>query len=91
MFDSVKESLQKWNARYDSRAKLQHTYIVTAIGLVLVAGVVGLVNRSMGQNILVAAIIGAGAFLTNAVVWSLLQSAVLSRLTTRRKGVSKKK
>lgn len=91
MFDSIKESLQKWHGRYDSRAKLQHTYIVTAIGLVLIAGVIGLVNRNMGQNILVAAIISAGAFLTNAVVWSLLQSAVLSRLAARRKSATKKK
>lgn len=84
MIDSIKESLRKWHTKYDSRAKLQHTYIVSAIGLVLAAGVIGLVNRSMGQNILVAAIIGAGAFLTNAVVWSLLQSAVLSRLGSRK-------
>lgn len=91
MFDALNESLQKWNTKYDSRAKLQHTYIVAAIGLVLAAGVIGLVNRSMGQNVLVAAIISAGAFLTNAVVWSLLQSAVLSRLAARRKSAVKKK
>ena len=84
MFESIQESLKKWNSKYDSRAKLQHTYIVSAIGLVFAAGVIGLVNRSMGQNVLVVAIIGAGAFLTNAVVWSLLQSAVLSRLGARK-------
>jgi hypothetical protein len=90
MFDSVKESLQKWNAKYDSRAKLQHTYVVGAIALVLIAGVVGLMNYSFSQNILFVAIISAGAFLTNAIVWSLLQSAILSRLSAR-KGSSRKK
>jgi uncharacterized protein YcfJ len=91
MFESMQESLKKWNNRYDSRAKLQHAYVVVAVGLVLVAGVVGLVDRGLGQNILMVAIISAGAFLTNAVVWSLLQSAILSRLTVRRKDVNKKK
>lgn len=91
MFESIQESLKKWNTKYDSRAKLQHTYIVTAVGLVLAAGVISLVNRNMGQNVLVVAIISAGAFLTNAVVWSLLQSAVISRLSVRRSGANKKK
>lgn len=91
MFDSIKESLQQWNAKYDGRVKLQHTYIVTAVGLVLAAGVVGLVNRSMGQNILVVAIVCAGAFLANAVAWSLLSSAVISRISTRKKALARKK
>lgn len=90
MFDSIQESLKKWSIKYDSRAKLQHTYIVAAIGLVLVAGVVGLMNRNLSQNILLVAIISAGAFLTNAVVWSLLQSAVLSRLSSRKSTARKK-
>lgn len=87
----MKESLQQWNAKYDGRAKLQHTYMVTAVGLVLVAGVVGLMNRGVGQNILVAAIVCAGAFLANAVVWSLLSSAVISRVSVRKKAPTRKK
>lgn len=84
MFDSLKESLQKWNTKYDARAKLQHTYILAAVGLVLAAGVIGLANHDLGQHILMAAIISAAVFLANAVVWSLLQSAVLSRIATRK-------
>jgi tellurite resistance protein TehA-like permease len=91
MFDSIQTLLKQWHSKYDSRAKLQHTYVLLAVGLLLAAGVVGLVNHTMGQNVLMVAIISAGAFLTNAVVWSLLQSAVLSRLTVRRKGTTTKK
>jgi len=90
MFDSIQESLKKWNTKHDGRVKLQHTYIVAAIGLVVVAGVIGLMNRNLSQNILLVAIISAGAFLTNAVVWSLLQSAVLSRLSSRKSATRKK-
>lgn len=91
MFNALKESLQKWNTKYGERAKLQHAYIVAAIGLVVVAGIVGLINHNLSQNILLVAIVSAGAFLINAVVWSLLQSAVLSRISARRKVSDRKK
>ncbi len=83
MFESLRESLIKWNVDTDERVKLQHVYMAVAIGLVLCAGIVGLMNHDLGQNILVIAIISAGIFLANAVVWALLQSAVLSRLASR--------
>jgi Flp pilus assembly protein TadB len=91
MFESIKESLKLWQTKHGERAKLQHTYIVSAVGLLLVAGVVGLVNRTLGQNILVVAIVCASMFLVNAVVWSLLQSAVLSRIAVRRTPGPRKK
>lgn len=83
MFESLKESLTKWNAETDERVKLQHVYMTVAVGLALCAGIVGLMNHQLGQNILVVAIISAGIFLANAVVWALLQSAISSRLTRR--------
>jgi len=90
MFESMQESLKKWNTKYSDRAKLQHAYIAVSVGLLLVAGVIGLVDRGVGQNILMVAIISAGAFVTNAVVWALLQSAVLSRLSLRKSSARKK-
>jgi cell division protein FtsW (lipid II flippase) len=91
MFESIKESLKTWHTKHGERTKLQHTYIVTAVGLLVIAGVVGLVNRALGQNILVVAIISASMFLANAVTWSLLQSAVLSRIVTRKTSSPRKK
>lgn len=80
MIESVKESLVKWSSTTNERAKLQHVYMTLAVALVFGAGIVGLMNHALGQNILVVAIISAGIFLANAVVWALLQSAVLGRL-----------
>jgi len=84
MFESIKEALISWQSKTDERVKLQHLYIALALVLLLIAGVIGLINRDLGQNILAIAIVSAAMFLINAVVWSLLQSAVLSRLPSRR-------
>jgi len=91
MFESFKESLATWQTKYSERAKLQHTYIVLALALLVGAGLIGLLNREMGQNILVVSILSAGVFLANAVVWSLLQSAILSRIATRKALGNRKK
>lgn len=90
MFETLKESLTAWNATTNDRAKLQHAYIVLAISLLVAAGVVGLINHGIGQNVLLLAIISAAMFLVNAVVWSLLQSAVLSRVGSRKTSVARK-
>jgi cell division protein FtsW (lipid II flippase) len=91
MFETIKESLGKWQSNNDDRTKLQHTYIAAALGLLVAAGIIGLMNRDLGQNILIVAIISAGIFLVNAVVWSLVQSAVISRATIRSTTSTKKK
>jgi len=90
MFESVKEALTSWNTKYSERAKLQHAYIIIAALLLVVAGVVGLMNRELGQNILVISIISAAMFLANAIAWSLLQSALLFRLPRRNTPARKK-
>lgn len=90
MFESLKETLTTWNAKTSERAKLQHAYIAIAVVLLVVAGVVGLLNRELGQNILVVSIISAAMFLANAIAWSLLQSALLFRLPQHRNSSRKK-
>ena len=91
MFESMKNSLATWDAKTSERVKLQHAYIIVAVVLVIIAGVVGLMNRNLGQNILIVAIISAALFLANAVAWSLLQSALLMRLTSTRRTSSTRK
>jgi energy-converting hydrogenase Eha subunit A len=91
MIESLKASLAIWQTKTSDRSKLQHTYIVVAVGLLIAAGIVGLFDRILGQNILAAAILSATVFLANAVVWSLLQSAVLSRIGARRASQPRKK
>lgn len=91
MFESIKETLAAWNAKTSERAKLQHAYIVIAALLLVIAGIVGLLNRDLGQNILAAAIVSAAMFLANAIAWSLLQSALLVRLSSIRRAAQRKK
>ena len=91
MLESLKETLATWNTKNGERAKLQHAYIIIAVVLLVVAGVVGLMNRELGQNVLVVSIVSAAMFLANAIAWSLLQSALLSRLSSSRRTSSRKK
>lgn len=88
--ESIKEMLTDWKSSSSDRVKLQHTYLVAAIAFVLAAGIVGLMNYGVGQQLLAAAVVCAGVFLANAVVWSLLQSAVLLRLGNRKTAARKK-
>jgi tellurite resistance protein TehA-like permease len=84
MIEIIKDFLLTWKTTSSDRTKLQHTYLVASVALLLGAGVIGLFNREIGQNLLAVAVMAAGVFLINAVVWSLLQSAVLLRLVPRR-------
>jgi len=85
MYQSIKQSLRDWSNETSDRQKLQHTYIAAAIALLLFAGVLGLMNHALGQQVLAAAIIAAAVFLANAVTWALLQSFVLLRLSIQPK------
>ncbi len=91
MFETLKESFISWNSKTNERAQMQHAYIALAVTLLVAAGIVGLLNRELGQNVLMLAILSAGMFLANAVVWSLLQSAVISRIKPRRTTPARKK
>ena len=85
MYASIKASLIHWNDTTTDREKLQHAYIATAIVLLVVAGIAGLLNQPLGQKILTGAIATAGILLVNAVAWALLQSFVLLRVTPKEK------
>ena len=80
MYQSLKSALTTWNNTTSDRTKLQHFYIAIAAVLLIIAGVIGLLNQSLGQQLLAIAIAAAGIFLVNAVAWALLQSFVLFRL-----------
>lgn len=84
MFMTLIESLKVWSTTTDTRQKLQHTYVTSALVLILGAGIVGLINYDLGQKILLAAFICVAIFIANAVTWALLQSFVLLRLTEQR-------
>lgn len=98
MYKTIAKSLQTWHDTTSDRVKLQHAYVASAIGLLLLAGLVGLVNYDQGQRIVTVALLCLGAFLVNMVAWALLSGLVLLRLnkpdqttTTKTKPTSRKK
>ena len=92
MLESIKENLNSWNRTENERDKLQHLYMAVAILLLIAAGVLGLLNQNLGQQVLAVAIVSAGVFIVNAVSWALLQSFVLNRLDKpARRATTKKK
>jgi len=80
MIESMKTALTTWNTTTPERRKLQHVYLALAAIVVLLAGLVSLINPTLGHNSLIIAGIAFGAFLTNAIVWNLLSALVLVKL-----------
>lgn len=71
---SFRTLFQTWNTQHDSFTKLQHAYITIAIAALLVAGIIGLINYSLGQSILFIAVCALFIFIANGVVWALLRT-----------------
>ena len=83
MLQSYKEMLVQWNATHAERAKLQHAYLVIAIAGIIIAGLVGLLNRELSQIIVGVSLISLGIGLANVIVWALLYSLVIVKLPTK--------
>lgn len=92
------EHLRNWNDKNSERVKLQHAYVALAVLTVVAAGLIGLVNYDLGQQLTAAALLFLGMFFINLVAWTLLSGIVLSAIsdsgsvtrpaTTKRKTVS---
>ena len=78
-------SLSHWNTTTTERQKLQHSYLVIAVIAILTAGLVSLVSAKQGHTVARIALFAIGSFLANAVVWNLLNSALISKLPTKQK------
>jgi uncharacterized membrane protein len=85
MYQTLTSSLADWNDTTSDRQKLQHGYIIVAVILLIIAGVLGLLNQALGQQILAIAIAAAAVFLVNAIAWALLQSFVLMHVANKQK------
>ena len=79
--ESLLSLVKEWNRTTDSFTKLQHAYALIACLLLISAGIIGLVNYSLGQSILFLATAAVIAFIANGVVWSLLNTFVVSRFS----------
>lgn len=88
MYDALRQSLIEWNKHTDQRAKLQHTYAVVALVLLVTAGLFSLVNEQIGTQLLMITFGLAIVFFVNVATWALLDSIILSKLpksTTRKR------
>lgn len=76
--------LREWNKESNERAKLQRAYIALVAVIIVIAGLITLVNADLGHLIVSLAGFLALACFTNAVLWALLKSFVIDRITTKR-------
>lgn len=85
MYNSLFNAVLEWNKSTNERQKLQHVYIVLIMLSVIVAGIVALIDAPTGQNILLVTAVAGAIFLANAIIWSLVESVFVARLSGRRK------
>lgn len=83
MYSVLNDALKQWNKNNDRHTKLQHIYLLAAVGVLVLAGLVGLINYGIGQNLLKASVALIGVFVINAVAWALADSFIVSRLAKR--------
>jgi cell division protein FtsW (lipid II flippase) len=76
--------LREWNKETNERAKLQRAYIALVAIIIIIAGLITLVNADLGHLIVTVAGLLALACFTNAVLWALLKSFVIDRITAKR-------
>jgi cell division protein FtsW (lipid II flippase) len=75
-----KKSLQAWNKRSDVFTKQQAGYVVLAVVLFLLAGIVSLINYNLGQTILFFAFIAGLTFIANGVMTAIIRTFVVPGL-----------
>jgi cell division protein FtsW (lipid II flippase) len=85
MYEVLMASLNNWNATKTERQKLQHCYIVLAFVIVLLAGIISLFNADLGHQVVLFALGSLIAFGANAVVWNLLKSSLIEKLSSKPK------
>lgn len=71
---NVFKFLAKWNTNSDSLAKVQSVYLVLAVALVFIAGLIALVSPAAGQTAAFYALIAALTFVGNGVIWALVKT-----------------
>ncbi len=78
---------QQWKKSTTDRQKMQHTYIVAAILLLLFGGCSALVNLSFGLSIAQIAVVLFFIFIANVVVYRVITLPLveLSRKPTQKK------
>lgn len=77
-----KKSLQTWNKSTDAFGKQQAGYVVLAVALFLLAGIISLINYNLGQTVLFFAFIAGLTFVANGVMTAIIRTFVVPALDT---------
>ena len=85
MYQEIIEMLKNWNKTHDRQARLQHAYFASAVLVLMIAGLVGLINYSLGQSLLFVAVSLFIIFIANTIAWALLESIVLSKISSSKR------
>jgi len=83
MLQDAKDTLIRWNNSTSERNKLQHSYLVITIIVVLIAGIVSLINGKLGHKLTYIALAAISIFIINALVWNLLSSIIIAKIPKR--------
>ena len=84
------KKFQKWIQSDNERESLQRFYLAIIIVSLLVASLIGLINYSLGHNLLLVTIISSALFLTNSVLWALERAFMDNFFEKPKKPASKK-
>ncbi len=91
MVQLITHILINWNRQENQRHKLQQAYFASVMALAMVAGLTTLVNITLGQYIIILAAFLAAVYLTNGLIWALLDAFVVGKVKSLDKKPAKKR
>lgn len=80
MIQLFTDVLVTWNRESNERIKLQRVFFSLALLTATVAGLVSLVNLSIGSNLIILSAFLASVYITNAVIWALTEAFVVRKI-----------
>lgn len=85
MNQSIIEFLRKWNTTKTERQKLQDTYLLLGVVIIVISGLITFLNVKLGYTLVMIGLTLLGAYVMNGIAWHLLSSIILSKISSRPK------
>lgn len=82
MLEHIKGLAKNWSTTTSERQKLQHAYLVLIVAVTFTAGAVALFDAAKAHTVMRIVLVMVIAFGANAIVWHLMNSALLGKLDT---------
>ena len=91
MITILKQLLTTWNSEKNQRLKLQQAYFSIALTLAVIAGLLTLINVSLGGTILIIAALIAMTYVVNGLAWLILDMIVSKKIDQASKATTRKR